>query len=107
MNSRLAIKTALTLMTIYYVYIPTSADIGDSHLHNEEWSDHARVHLVWFLAFTALIATISVVWMWMQDAPLMNVLIGLSFNGAFLFAAAIASSYDCLLYTSPSPRDRG
>ncbi|MEM7325385.1 MAG: hypothetical protein AAF531_20025, partial [Actinomycetota bacterium] len=29
-----------------------------------------------------------------QDAPMVSALIGLSFNGAFLIAGALASSYD-------------
>ena len=93
-NARLAIKLLVTVMTAYYVAIPTMADIGDSHLHSDEWSDHARVHLVWFLTFTALVGVMGVVVMWLKDAPAISSLIGLSFNGAFLFAGAIASSYD-------------
>ncbi|MEM7094275.1 MAG: hypothetical protein AAF567_14830 [Actinomycetota bacterium] len=91
---RLFVKIMLTLMTIYYVVIPAMADIGDSHLHSSEWSDHARVHLVWFLTFTAAAGLIGVGIMWLRDAPLVCALLGLGFNGAFLFAGALASTYD-------------
>ena len=91
---RVALKILLTAMTLYYVYVPAMADIGDSHLHSDEWSDHARVHLVWFLVFTALVGLIGVVVMWWKDAPIVAAMIGLGFNGAFLIAGALASSYD-------------
>ena len=81
-------------MSVYYVAIPTMADIGDSHLFSDEWSDHARVHLVWFLTFTGLVGFVGVAVMWLQDTPAISALIGLSFNGAFLFAGALASRYD-------------
>ena len=60
MRTNLVLKIGLTLMTLYYVYVPASADIGDSHLHSAEWSDHSRVHLVWFLVFTALVGAVGV-----------------------------------------------
>ena len=91
---RVPIKILITAMTVYYVAIPTMADIGESHLDSDEWSDHARVHLVWFLTFTGLVGFIGVVVMWLQDAPAISALIGLSFNAAFLFAGALASRYD-------------
>ena len=91
---RFPLKILLTVMTLYYVYVPAMADIGDTHLHNDEWSDHARVHLVWFLIFTAFVGLLGVATMWFKDAPLICALIGLAFNGAFLIAGALASTYD-------------
>ena len=93
-RSRLPIKILLTLMTIYYIYVPAMADIGDSHLYSDEWSDHARVHLVWFLLFTAFAGITGIALMWWKDAPIVSALIGLGFNGAFLIAGALASTYD-------------
>ncbi|MEM8924367.1 MAG: hypothetical protein AAGD35_12770 [Actinomycetota bacterium] len=94
MRTNLALKIALSLMTLYYVYVPAMADIGDSHLHSDEWSAHARVHLVWFLLFTAFVGLVGVGLMWWKNAPIVSALIGLSFNGAFLLAGALASRYD-------------
>ena len=94
MPTNLIPKIVLTLMTLYYAWVPAMADIGDSHLHNHEWSAHSRVHLVWFLIFTGFVAVIAIAAMWWKNALVLAALLGLAFNGAFLIAGALASTYD-------------
>ena len=80
------IKIVLTLMTIYFAVIPISVDIGEGHLLNPEWAPHSKLHLVWFLLFTALIAGVSIYTLWGKDEIFVPALIGLSFNIGFLVA---------------------
>lgn len=87
------IKIVLTLMTIYFAAIPISVDIGDGHLFNPEWAPHSKVHLVWFLLFTALVAVISIYLLWFRDEILATAFIGLSFNFGFVFAYFTAPYY--------------
>ncbi|MEM7538957.1 MAG: hypothetical protein AAF639_42765 [Chloroflexota bacterium] len=93
MNTNIITKAIVTLLTIYYVYVPASADIGHSHLLNPAWAPHSRVHLVWFLVFTATTGIIALYLLWFKNETTIAALIGLGFNTGFLVAYLTASSY--------------
>ncbi|MEM7119161.1 MAG: hypothetical protein AAF614_42480 [Chloroflexota bacterium] len=93
MTKKLIIKILVSLLTFYYAYVPASADLNESHLLNPDWSPHSRVHLVWFLTFTAITAVIAIYMVWVKDETTIPALIGLGFNSGFLVAYLTASSY--------------
>ena len=93
MNINIITKAIVTLLTIYYVYVPASADIGHSHLLNPAWAPHSRVHLVWVLVFTATTGIIALYLLWFKNETTIAALIGLGFNTGFLVAYLTASSY--------------
>ena len=87
------LKIVLTLMTLYFAFIPVSVDVGDDHLYNPEWAAHSKVHLVWFLVFSVLMAGVSIYLLWAKDELIAPALIGLSFNFGFVFAYFTAPFY--------------
>lgn len=91
--SRVIVKILISLMTFYYAYVPASADLNESHLLNPAWAPHSRVHLVWFLVFTATTAVIVLYLIWFRDETIIPALIGLGFNSGFIVAYLTASSY--------------
>ena len=93
MHKKTIIKLLLTAMTIYFAVIPIMVDIGEGHLFNPEWAAHSRVHLVWFLSFTALVSAVSIYHMWVNDDIFIPALIGLSFNSCFVLAYFTAPLY--------------
>ena len=93
MKRKTVVKLALTIMTTYFAVVPMLADVSDSHLFNSEWPPHSKVHLVWFLMFTGLIAGISIFLLWFKDELLAPSLIGLSFNFSFVVAFYAAPFY--------------
>ena len=94
LNKKMIIKLVLTVLTIYFAAVPIMVDTGESHLFNPEWAAHSKLHLVWFLLFTAFIAGLSLYLLWFRDEILVPALIGLSFNISFVFAYFTAPFYD-------------
>jgi hypothetical protein len=60
----LAIRIALTV-TVLEFFGPLVRDVDASHLLNESWVGHARIHLMWLLGFMGLsgIANLYLIWL--------------------------------------------
>ncbi|MBV7337450.1 hypothetical protein KFU94_56305 [Chloroflexi bacterium TSY] len=102
MNRKNIVKLVLTVMTIYFAVIPITVDVGEGHLFNPEWTPHSKIHLVWFLLFTVLMAGLSLYLLWFRDEILATSLIGLSFNSGFVFAYFTAPFYGGVLPSESS-----
>lgn len=83
----------MTLGTMVYSIIPAIADLNETHLLNPAWSEHARLHSAWFLAFTAAMAFMSLFILWKRDQLLLPSVVGLSFAGGFWVAVLTAPFY--------------
>lgn len=59
LNQRRAMKLFLTIATLIYGVVPAIADLNETHLFNEHWSPHARLHGAWFLFFGFAMAMLS------------------------------------------------
>lgn len=59
-------RALLTLGTIQF-FAPAIRDAGPSHLLNPAWAGHARFHLVWALAFGALIGVVNLALIWLRS----------------------------------------
>ena len=83
---KLILKIAVTAITIFYGLVPAIADLNETHLFNPLWSQHARFHGTWFLAFAAGIALIALFLIWVRDDVFLPIAFGLIFVAGFWVA---------------------
>lgn len=92
-TSALLLKIVVSLITVFYGLVPALADLNETHLFNPLWSEHARFHGAWFLAFTAGIAMTSLYLIWMKDQVFLPIVFGLMFAAGFWVATIFRSTY--------------
>jgi len=63
---RLAIQILLTIGCLEF-FGPMFKDTNDSHLLNEEWVGHARIHLGWLLGFMFFSGLANLYLIWIRD----------------------------------------
>ncbi|MEL6610414.1 MAG: DUF6640 family protein [Pseudomonadota bacterium] len=90
---KLILKLAVTAITVFYGLVPAIADLNETHLFNPLWSDHARFHGAWFLAFTAGIAVIALFLIWVRDDVFLPIAFGLMFVAGFWVATVFGPAY--------------
>ncbi|MEO0659500.1 MAG: DUF6640 family protein [Pseudomonadota bacterium] len=88
-----ALKIGVSVVTIFYGFVPALADLNETHLFNPLWSAHARFHGAWFLAFAAGVALISLYLMWWRDEVLVPIFLGLMFALGFWVATVFGPAY--------------
>ena len=93
MFGRLLLKVIVRLLTVFYGLVPAIADLNETHLLNPLWSEHARFHGAWFLAFAAGIALIALFLIWARDEVTLPIMFGLTFSGGFWVATIFQSAY--------------
>ena len=91
--SKLLIKIAISAITIFYGLVPALADLNETHLFNPLWSQHARFHGAWFLAFAAGVAGTALFLIWRRDEVFVPIVLGLMFAGGFWIATLFRSAY--------------
>ncbi|MEM9793088.1 MAG: DUF6640 family protein [Pseudomonadota bacterium] len=96
----LAVKILVSAVTVFYGVVPALADLNETHLFNPLWSEHARFHAAWFLAFTAGVAGISLYMMWQRGEIILPIFIGLMFAGGFWVATLFGPLYGGALVDS-------
>ena len=90
---KLILKIAVTAITIFYGLVPAIADLNETHLFNPLWSEHARFHGAWFLAFAAGIALIALYLIWVHDDVFLPIAFGLIFVAGFWVATVFGPTY--------------
>lgn len=90
---KLILKIAVTAITIFYGLVPAIADLNETHLFNPLWSEHARFHGAWFLAFAAGIALIALYLIWVRDDVFLPIAFGLIFVAGFWVATVFGPTY--------------
>lgn len=93
MFGRLLLKVIVSLLTVFYGLVPAIADLNETHLLNPLWSEHARFHGAWFLAFAAGIALTALFLVWVRDEVVLPIVFGLMFAGGFWVATIFQSAY--------------
>lgn len=93
MVGKLVLKLAVSLLTVFYGLVPAIADFNETHLLNPLWSEHARFHAAWFLAFSAGIALTGLFMIWVRDQVVLPIIFGLMFVGGFWVATVFQSAY--------------
>ena len=91
------LKIGVSAITIFYGLVPAIADLNETHLFNPLWSEHARLHGAWFLAFAAGIALIALFLIWVRDDVLLPITFGLMFVLGFWVATIFAPLYGAAL----------
>ncbi|MEM6498337.1 MAG: DUF6640 family protein [Pseudomonadota bacterium] len=90
---KLTLKIAVSVITIFYGLVPAIADLNETHLLNPLWSQHARFHGAWFLAFAAGVAGTALFLIWRRDEVFVPIVLGLMFAGGFWIATLFRSAY--------------
>ncbi|MEL7179620.1 MAG: DUF6640 family protein [Pseudomonadota bacterium] len=90
---KIFLKIAVTAITIFYGLVPAIADLNETHLFNPLWSEHARFHGAWFLAFAAGIAVIALFLIWVRDDVFLPIAFGLIFVAGFWVATVFGPTY--------------
>ena len=89
----LGFKTIVSAVTLFYGVVPAIADLNETHLLNPLWSEHARFHAAWFLAFSAGVSGTALYLLWWADEVVVPVVLGLMFAGGFWVAMVFKSAY--------------
>lgn len=90
---RFALKMGISSVTVFYGLVPALADLNETHLLNPLWSEHARFHGAWFLAFAAGVACTALYLLWRRDEIVVPVVLGLMFAAGFWVATIFRSAY--------------
>lgn len=88
-----ALKIGVSAITVFYGIVPAIADLNETHLFNPLWSEHARLHGAWFLAFAAGIALIGLFLIWVRDDVFLPIAFGLMFVAGFWVATIFGPLY--------------
>lgn len=64
-NKKIRIVQILLTLTAIEFFGPALRDAGESHLTNAAWPGHARVHMMWLIAYmvTSGLANIYLIWL--------------------------------------------
>lgn len=87
------LKVFVSAITLFYGFVPAIADLNETHLFNPLWSEHARFHGAWFLAFGAGVACTALFLIWRRDEIFVPIVLGLMFAGGFWVATLFRSAY--------------
>ncbi|MEL7281362.1 MAG: DUF6640 family protein [Pseudomonadota bacterium] len=87
------LKVGVSAITLFYGFVPVIADLNETHLFNPLWSEHARFHGAWFLAFAVGIAVIGLYYIWRRDDVFLPIAFGLVFAAGFWVATLFRSAY--------------
>lgn len=87
------LKVFISAITIFYGLVPALADLNETHLFNPLWSEHARFHGAWFLAFGAGVAGTALFLIWRRNEVFVPIVLGLTFAGGFWIATLFRAAY--------------
>jgi len=95
MLRRLAIARFLvTLSALVLAIVPPFADLNATHVTNELWPAHARLHTVWLVFTNSVVALLAVGLMW-REQPRPDrgrILLGTTLVGAVLLGFFVAAA---------------
>ncbi|MEM9434662.1 MAG: DUF6640 family protein [Pseudomonadota bacterium] len=91
--ARTLLKIFVSAITVFYGFVPAVADLNETHLFNPLWSEHARFHGAWFLAFSAGIACTGLFLIWRRNEVFIPITFGLLFAAGFWVATIFSGAY--------------
>jgi hypothetical protein len=93
-------RIVLSIPALHLVFVPPIADLNASHVLNPLWPGHARLHTVWLLTTTSLVALVALWQLWRPSGGelrrairLAGTLVGTVLAGFFV-AGATQALYD-------------
>ena len=90
------IRILTTFCLVAAGFGPLLLDIGDTHLFNPDWDEHARVHEVWRLSTNALIGLLGLYLIWYKDKNLLPALLSACMIVGFAVSVITMPLYDGL-----------
>lgn len=108
MTRNLGGKLLLSAIAIFVAVGSFVADWNDSHMFNPNWSPHAKFHGAQTLAMAALLAALTLFFLWRRSGDRRtNALAGVLFAGAYFWTQAAAVVFPGVAWTDPEFLDAG
>jgi hypothetical protein len=86
-------KILITLGVITFGLGVPFLEINASHVFNQDWTPHARLHEVWQLITNTSLAAMCLWFVWIRSNVVLPAAIGLMVTTGFLLAYVIRGSY--------------
>lgn len=86
-------KLLVTIGIVFYAVIVPVLEINESHVFNQAWEPHARLHEVWQLFTNTAIGAFSLWLVWLRGNLRLSSLLTLFVTGGFLIAYLLRASY--------------
>ncbi|WP_175649975.1 hypothetical protein [Pseudomonas sp. Marseille-P9899] len=86
-------KLLVTIGVVFYAVLVPILEINDTHVFNQAWAPHARLHETWQLFTNTAIGVYSVWLVWVRDDLKLASLLTLFVTGGFLMAYWLRDGY--------------
>tara|TARA_B100000767_G_scaffold222365_1_gene211039 strand:- start:280 stop:705 length:426 start_codon:yes stop_codon:yes gene_type:complete len=90
------IKIITTSCLIAAGFGPALIDIGDTHIFNPDWDEHARVHEVWRISTNIFISLIGIYLIWFKNKSLLPSILSMSLILGFFVSVFTMPLYEGL-----------
>lgn len=87
------VKLFITLGALTFGLGVPFLEINPSHVFNQDWTPHARLHEVWQLVTNSTLAVVCLWLVWARGQIVLPAIIGLTITAGFLGAFIIRGSY--------------
>lgn len=86
-------KLLVTVGIVFYAVIVPILEVNDSHVFNQAWAPHARLHETWQLFTNTALGVFSVWLVWVKDNLRLASLLTAFVTGGFLMAYWLRDGY--------------
>ena len=86
-------KLLMTIGIVFYAIVVPILEINETHVFNQAWEPHARLHEVWQLFTNTAIGAFSLWLVWLRGNLRLSGLLTLFVTGGFLMAYWLRASY--------------
>ncbi|MFP5425422.1 MAG: hypothetical protein ACLGJA_06175 [Gammaproteobacteria bacterium] len=86
-------KLLVTVGIVFYAVIVPILEVNDSHVFNQAWAPHARLHETWQLFTNTALGVFSVWLVWVKDNLRLASLLTAFVTGGFLLAYWLRDGY--------------
>ncbi|HWD33214.1 hypothetical protein ACIKP7_04355 [Pseudomonas caricapapayae] len=86
-------KLLVTVGIVFYAVVVPILEVNDTHVFNQAWEPHARLHETWQLFTNTAIGAFSVWLVWGKDDLKLASLLTLFVTGGFLMAYWLRDGY--------------
>ncbi|WP_110970090.1 hypothetical protein [Pseudomonas huaxiensis] len=86
-------KLLVTIGVVFYAVLVPVLEINDTHVFNQAWAPHARLHETWQLFTNTAIGVYSVWLVWVREDLKLASLLTLFVTGGFLMAYWLRDGY--------------
>lgn len=86
-------KLLVTIGIVFYAVVVPVLELNETHVFNQAWEPHARLHEVWQLFTNTAIGAFSLWLVWLKGNLRLSSLLTLFVTGGFLMAYWLRESY--------------